>query len=270
LRPDEKMKKYLLLIAFALLGNVAYLQTAEVGLFGGLSYYLGDLNPGIHFLASRPAYGVTARVNLDSRWVIKGNFYRGKVKGDDHLGNTNDLRGLKFESKITDIALTAEFNFFEYYTGSRKNILTPYIFGGIGMVLFNPMADGIELRSIGTEGQNIGFDGRKPYNRVAFTIPFGLGAKYSINKRLCLSIEWGLRKSYTDYIDDVSTTYYLDGSQIDPANPNEVMSDPTFLHKAMQERGNPTTDDWYSFTGVSLTYKFRLYNKNKCPDKWKS
>jgi len=268
LRLHEKMKKSLLIPVFALSGMMAFAQTAEVGLFGGLSYYLGDINPGIHFLAPKPAYGAVARVNLDSRWVIKANAYRGEIKGDDSQGQTNDQRGLKFESKITDISLTAEFNFFDYYTGSRRNIISPYIFGGIGMVIFNPVADGIELRIIGTEGQNIGFDGRKPYNKVAFSIPFGLGVKYSINKRLCLAAEWGLRKSFTDYLDDVSTTYYLDGPEI--TDPEELLSDPTQLHQPYQERGNPETNDWYNFTGITLTYKFRLYDKNKCPNKWKT
>jgi hypothetical protein len=265
-----KMKKYLFIIVFAFLGNISFAQTAEVGLFGGLSYYIGDLNPGIHFLASKPAYGVLARVNLDSRWVVKANAYRGRIKGDDSRGQKNELRGLKFESKITDIALTAEFNFFDYYTGSRKNVLTPYIFAGIGMTIFNPTADGVELRGLGTEGQNVSFDGRKPYNLITVSIPFGIGLKYSVNRRLCLSAEWGLRKSFSDYLDDVSQTYYLDASQINPSDPAQLLSDPTLQHKPMQERGDPTNNDWYNFTGVSITYKFRLYNKNKCPDKWKS
>lgn len=264
------MKKLFLIIAFAFLGAVAYPQTAEVGLSGGITYYLGDINPGIHFLASKPAYGVVARVNLDSRWVVKANAFRGRIKGDDNKGRTNEIRGLKFESKITDIGLTAEFNFFDYHTGSRKKVLTPYIFGGIGVVIFNPEADGVDLRSIGTEGQNVGFDGRKPYNVYAFTIPFGIGVKYGLNKRLAISAEWGMRKTFTDYLDDVSTTYYLDGTTIDISNPEEFLSDPTKQHQAMQERGDPETNDWYNFTGVSLTYKFRLYNKNKCPDKWKT
>ena len=262
------MKKHLLTLAIALSGTFAFAQTAEVGLFGGISYYIGDLNPGIHFLASKPAYGVVARVNLDSRWTVKANAYRGNIKGDDNIGRTKVERGLKFESKITDISFSAEFNFFDYFTGSRKNILTPYIFGGIGMVIFNPMADGVELKSIGTEGQNVGFDGRKPYNLVAFSIPFGIGLKYSLNKRFALTAEWGMRKSFTDYLDDVSTTYYLDGSQIDTSDPEEILSDPTLQHQAMDERGNPTTKDWYNFTGVTLTYKFRLYNKHKCPNKF--
>jgi len=265
---DQKMKKHLIALLFTLIGGFSsYSQTAEVGVFGGLTYYLGDINPGIHFLMSKPAYGFLARVNLDSRWTVKGNYYTGTIRGDDRTGRTNSLRNLNFESKIRDISGTVEFNFFDYMTGSRKNILTPYIFGGIGMVIFNPVSNGVRLKDVGTEGQNIGFDGREPYNLVAFTIPFGIGFKYSLNRRFSVTGEWGLRKSFTDYLDDVSTTYYLDGSSI--TTPEELLSDPTRLHQPMQERGNPSTDDWYNFSGLTLTYKFRLYNKNKCPNEWK-
>lgn len=265
------MKKRFLTFTLALFGITAFAQqTMEVGLFGGLSYYLGDLNPGIHFLGSKPAYGVMARYVIDPRWVIRASAYRGKVTGDDGMGRTNEMRDLKFESRITDISITAEFNFFNYLTGSRKNTLTPFIFGGIGMFFFDPEADGVKLRSIGTEGQQIGFDGRKPYSLVAFSIPFGIGAKYNLNSRLCLSAEWGLRKAFTDYLDDVSKTYYLEGSQINISNPEEFLSDPTLVHQPWQERGNPTTRDWYNFTGISLTYKFRLFGHNKCPDQWRS
>jgi hypothetical protein len=264
------MKKYFLLPAFILIQTFAYTQTAEIGVLGGLTYYLGDINPGIHFLASKPAYGLIARVNVDSRWTFKAEGVFGRIKGDDAIGNKNDRRGLSFESKITDISVSTEFNFFDYFTGSRKNTLTPFIFGGVGVVIYNPKAGGVDLRSIGTEGQNAAFEGRAPYSKVTFTIPFGLGFKYSINRRLGFTVEWGMRKTFSDYLDDVSTTYYLDGSQLDPSDPAEILSDPTQLHQPMQERGNPSTKDWYNFTGISLTYKFRLYNKNKCPNQWKS
>jgi hypothetical protein len=263
-----KMKKYLLALAFTLMGTFSFAQTAEVGVFGGLTYYLGDINPGIHFLMSKPAFGALARVNLDERWTVKINVFRGTASGDDKTGQTNSQRNLRFESKITDIATTVEFNFFDYLTGSRKNLLTPYIFGGIGMVLFNPKANGVSLHDAGTEGQNIGFEGRKPYSLVAFTIPFGVGFKYSLSRRLSLTGEWGMRKTFTDYLDDVSTTYYLYGSQI-VDDPEELLSDPTKIHQPREQRGDPGTMDWYNFTGVTLTYKFRLYNKNKCPNQWK-
>ena len=98
------MKKFRITLAVAAFSSVTFSQTAEVGLLGGLSYYLGDLNPGIHFLGSRPAWGAVARVNLDNRWVARVSFVRARVRGDDSKGNTNDLRGLKFESRLSDIA----------------------------------------------------------------------------------------------------------------------------------------------------------------------
>ena len=239
-------------------------KTMEVGLFGGGSYYIGDINPNVHFLGTRPAYGVVARINLDTRWTVKLSGYMGKLVGDDAVSNKVDNRNLKFESEITDISAVVEFNFFNYVTGSTRNFLTPYIFGGIGVFMFKPMADGVSLVDIGTEGQNIGFDGRSPYKTTQLAIPFGLGFKYSLTKKLGFALEWGLRKTFTDYVDDISTSYYLDGESINPGNQSEVLSDPTMSHNAYESRGNAGTNDWYAFVGLTITYKFRLGSDRRC------
>lgn len=241
-------------------------QTLEVGFFGGLSYYMGDLNPAYHFLQPKPSYGVLARYNAGTRWVFKISGYRGKVVGSDAMSNTNMNRALSFESVITDISATAEFNFFDYFTGSKRNNWSPYIFGGLGYFTFNPKANGVELSSLGTEGQNVGFAGRSPYSKWSIAVPFGVGFKFSLNSRISAAVEWGLRKTFTDYIDDVSTTYYLEGPEIDPGNTAEILSDPTMLHEPFQERGNPQTQDWYAFAGLTLTYKFNLFGNRRCPD----
>ena len=144
--------------------------------------------------------------------------------------------------------------------------MSPYIFGGVGVFFFNPKSNGVALRDLGTEGQNVGFEGRKKYNLYSFSIPFGFGVKISLNSRLGFGFEWGLRKTFTDYIDDVSTTYYLDGANIDPANTAMYLSDPTGLHKPYMQRGNPKTNDWYAFTGISLSYKFNLFGNRRCPE----
>lgn len=260
------MKKFFGILLFSLLSFSVVSQTAEVGAFGGISYYIGDLNPAKHFLSPKPAYGAVARVNLNPRWSFRANAYFGKVTGDDAVSKASLVRNLKFESKVRDFSVVAEFNFYEYFTGSKRNVFSPYIFAGIGMFLFNPVSEGIELQTIGTEGQNVGFEGRKPYKLTSFSIPFGLGVKYSLNSRLAFTAEWGMRKGFTDYLDDVSTTYYLDGDQIDPGNQNQVLSDPTMDHDAYMERGNPTTNDWFNFTGITLTYKFKLFGNKKCDD----
>ena len=260
------MRKIFAIFCISICSLAIQAQTMEVGLFGGGSYYLGDLNPGMPFIMVKPAYGVVARYNYGTRWAFKLNGFRGKVAGDDAVSKANEVRGVNFESNITDISLSAEFNFFDYFTGSKRDVLTPYIFGGVGFFFYNPVSNGVNLRDIGTEGQQAGFDGRKPYKNLSFDIPFGIGVKYSLNRRLAFTMEWGMRKTFCDYIDDVSKTYYLDGASIDPGNTEQVLSDPTFAHKPYMERGNPKTNDWYNFFGISLTYKFRIFGRRGCPD----
>lgn len=265
MRFGNYMKKITLIIIMIIGAFGLHAQkTLEVGLLGGGTYYIGDLNPGTPFLLTKPAYGVVARLNLDSRWTVKLSGLMGAIEGDDNVSNAMKNRELKFESKITDISAIVEFNFFNYVTGSTRNFLTPYIFGGVGVLLFNPEANGVALRDLGTEGQNVGFDDRSEYKTTQIVFPFGIGFKYSLNKKLGVALEWGIRKTFTDYIDDVSETYYLDGESIDPSNTAEILSDPTMNHKPYEARGNPSNKDWYTFIGVSLTYKFNLGRDKGC------
>jgi hypothetical protein len=240
-------------------------QTLELGVFGGGSYYLGELNPSLHFNQTQLAYGILARLNFNPRWAIKASYSRGKVKGDDNDNALIENNGLNFVSTINDISVVAEFNFLEYFTGSKRNSFTPFIFGGVGFFTFNPKSqDGVALQPLGTEGQNEGFDGRSPYNRWGVSIPFGFGLKWSVSKRVGLAFEWGMRKAFTDYIDDVSTTFYLPGESINPEIDAQYYSDPTMTHDPYMQRGNEKTWDWFNYTGVTVTYKINLRSRLKC------
>ncbi|MEI7661208.1 MAG: DUF6089 family protein [Bacteroidota bacterium] len=241
-------------------------QDLEVGLTGGGCYYLGDLNPGQHFLKTQMAYGLMARYCLDTRWAVKLSGTRGSVKGDAASSGYLPDRGLSFSSSITDISAVVEFNFLPYFTGSRMNGISPYIYTGISVFFFNPVSNGISLRSIGTEGQNIGYLGRKPYGTTSLAIPFGLGAKFSLGNRLSLQVFWEMHKTFTDYLDDVSTTYYLNGNTLKANDQAGLMSDPTHNHTAGMQRGNEKTNDWYALFGLSFTYKFNLLSSKKCRD----
>jgi hypothetical protein len=236
----------------------------EVGLFIGDSYYLGDLNPDVHFRMAQLAYGVVGRYNFDDRWSIKLGVTRGEVKGNS--GKTNFLPGrdLNFVSPITDFSVMGEFNFFPYFTGSRWNWITPYLYAGIGGFAFQPMSGGQKLQPLGTEGQNVGYDGRKPYKTIGVNIPFGLGVKVSIGKKIGLTAFWEMHKTFTDYIDDVSSTYYLVGPAIDPNDVIGIHSDPTRNHQPGMQRGNPKSYDWYSFSGLTVSYKFQIRGSRKC------
>ena len=258
------MKKFIISI-FILLFCFGSLQSQdfEVGFFGGGSYYLGDINPGLHYWQTKPAYGMLTRYNMNTRMAVKLSFYRGDIAGDDAVTKAVDGRELKFESVINDLSAIFEFNFLPYFTGSHKSYFTPYIFVGASGFTYNPKVGNVSLRDLGTEGQKAD---SSEYSKVAFAIPFGFGFKYSITKKLGIAVEWGLRKTFTDYIDDVSTTYYLDGQYIDPSDQATFLSDPTLDHEPGMQRGNPETNDWYAFTGITITYKFRFGSRARCLD----
>jgi len=259
-------KLLFLVIFFLFVFNPVKSQDLEVGLTGGGSYYLGDLNPGKHFLNTQMAYGLMARYCIDTRWAVKLSGMKGSVKGDAASSGFLPGRGLTFSSSLTDISGVVEFNFLPYFTGSRMNRISPYIYAGFSVFFFNPVSNGVELRSMGTEGQNIGYLGRKPYGTVGLSVPFGLGAKFSLVKRLSIQVYWEMHKTFTDYLDDVSTTYYLDGRSIQPGDQEGLSSDPTRDHASGMQRGNEKTNDWYAFAGLAITYKFNLLSSKKCRD----
>ena len=130
------MKKIIVLLTGILMLSAASVaQTIELGAMGGASYYLGDLNPGLHFKQLKPAGGAIARVNLDDHWSYRFSIFRGQLTSDDYKPE----RDLSFKSPITDFSAIAEFNFWPYFTGSMKSYFTPYILGGISVFTFDPM-----------------------------------------------------------------------------------------------------------------------------------
>jgi hypothetical protein len=240
-------------------------KTIELGLAAGGSYYIGELNPALPFNQAQFAYGALARFNLNYRWSVKLSYTRAKIKGNDLTTGAVEGRDLNFKTKINDYSLVAEFNFWEYFTGSKRNYMSPYLFAGFTYFTFKTAdLNGALLQPQGTEGQNIGFDNRSPYNQYGFAFPFGIGFKYSVNERIGLALEWGMRKTFTDYLDDVSTTYYFDAPAVGSPDESQILSDPTMTHDAYMQRGNEGTNDWYSFAGLTVTYKINLINKRKC------
>ncbi|MBN3036458.1 MAG: outer membrane beta-barrel protein [Bacteroidales bacterium] len=263
------MKKSLVFLMVLCSTGGAFSQTLEAGVFAGGSYYIGDLNPYYHFYQSQLTLGLVGRYNIDSRWTIRLAVNRGALRADDESTGFMEERMLRFNMNITEVAGIFEFNFLNYYTGSIRNFFSPYIFGGIGLFYGKPKVDQRELRELGTEGQNINFESRERYLFTNFCLPFGMGVKYSFSKRICMTAEWGMRKTFTDYLDDVSTTYFLDPELLEPGDEDYatlVFSDPTLSHKPLQQRGNSKTMDWYAFAGLTLTYQINLVPRGKCSE----
>jgi len=268
LHAQKNMRKILISLLFLVFvaPSIYAQKSGDFGLLGGVTYYMGDLNPNKPFLMSKPAFGVLYRQNFNSRISLRVHGIRGAVAGDDAISKTNSDRNLNFESKITEAGLQLEINFFEYFIGSKMHSISPYIFGGASVFFFKPYGNvagqNVELQPLTTEGQS------DLYNLYAFSVPFGLGVKYSVSKLIGLGAEWGMRKTNTDYLDDVSQKYYLNFAGKDPADAtiSELASDPTLLHNTGMQRGNSGNTDWYSFAGISLTIKIRMLGKESCLD----
>ncbi len=265
------MKRFSVLI-FLFAGLSAFAQRyGEIGISIGGMYYLGDLNPGKQFLMTQPAFGGFVRHNFNERTAIRAGFTYGSVKGDDAVSGIDLRRNLNFQSSLTDISATFEFNFFNYFIGSQRYYLTPYMYGGVSAFLFNPKGNVngelTELRNLGTEGQGSAeYPWMKQYSKFGFAIPFGIGIKYSLGSFVGLSVDWSMRKTFTDYIDDVSTNYYLDlvGSDPGEVSSEELASDPTLMHNAGMQRGDSAYDDWYSVISPSISLRLNYLEKTRC------
>lgn len=246
-------------------------KSAEIGVFIGGSYYIGDLNPLGHLNQfTKPAGGIVFRYNFNTRLAVRGNFLVGSVEAYDSFSNSSaaQQRNLTFKSPIQELSAQLEFNFLDYQIGNEKRKFSPYIFLGIAGFKFNPQGDlngdWVALQPLGTEGQGLeGGATRKKYKLIQLSIPFGVGVKANLSKNIGISFEWGMRKTFTDYLDDVSKKYY------DPlllayyrGGTSAVMSDRSIGTDAAygntgRQRGNPTTKDWYSFVGIALTIKLK-------------
>lgn len=266
------MRKAFIIILTLLNVSAIYAQRNEIGPFIGASYYLGDLNPSKHFMLSRPAAGLIYRYNFDHRWALKMSGLYGSVAGDDSKARFNQARNLSFKSPVAELSSQLELNFLPYLTGNTdKEYFTPYIFGGISVFRFNPKAsyDGhwYKLQPLGTEGQGTSLYGTKPYSLVNISFPFGFGFKYSVGKYVCIGTEWGLRKTTTDYLDDVSKTY-SDPKVLSTQNNSIaiILADRSGKeNNTGMQRGNSGTKDWYSFAGAFITFKFKTGGKESCP-----
>lgn len=264
------MKRLAFLICICLCSlQFCFSQVSEVGLCVGGSFYLGELNPSGMFAKLQPAGGVMYRYNFSPRWAFKSTVLFGSLEASDAETNGNDPRALSFRSPISEIAAVAELNFLKLYNEPGKNYFSPYLFGGISIFSFNPQAkykdNWYDLQPLGTEGQGLeGYD-RERYNLTGIAIPFGMGFRFNFLYYYSIGFEWGMRKTFTDYIDDISTTY-VDHIKLNTERSPivEYFGDPSGAnggeyHAEGTARGNSQTKDWYSFANLTFSFKFN-YN----------
>lgn len=234
------MRKILIITLIVFVVPTTYSQYSEVGVFGGGSFYNGDVNPGQQFLQTKPSFGAIYRYNLDTRLAARFSVYRGSLAGNESDMQVRPFREADFSGNVTDFSLLGEFNFLKYFTGSSKNVITPFLFGGIGYHFYSG--------NYTVREENEQFE----YSGSGFALPFGIGVKYSLSEHFGLAAEWGYRKTFADDLDGLPGTY----DEL-PENDNSLRG---------VQLSNTATNDWYSFAGLSLTLNLDIFKREVCED----
>lgn len=194
--------------------NAQFIKRLTIHAGGGLGWYLGDLQPSV--IPFKQTIGLSGQAAVGYQFLGRFgavlNYQYNLLRGND--GYAQDTarrnRNLGFFSHTHEASLRITYDILR----QDKWRSIPYLFVGVGMFMHNPKAfDGTALHPLGTEGQYIGSsDYPKPYKLNNVSVPFGIGYKHRIACNISLKAEFTYHKTFTDYIDDVSSKTY----------PNEV------------------------------------------------
>lgn len=278
------MKKGVIFLALLLplIGNAQRKQARfELILMGGIASYSGDIGGNkTKFLGDHPekmgmAIGIGGRMHITNFMALRANFNYAEISGADSFSAGKDIRerNLSFRSPVFEGSLLLELSLFnwKHLTGETVNTTKSgrsnlYLFAGMGFFKFNPQAyyEGrwYDLQPFGTEGQGIKPNTPK-YQLTSTALIAGVGYRMLLGGRWSLGFEGGVRKTNTDYLDDVSRTYF-DNSQLS-ATYGEVaaaLADRSingegvpYIRPADTQRGSSKVKDYYGFAQITLAIK---------------
>jgi hypothetical protein len=202
-------------------GNTQLTQRSELGFGVGTFNYTGDLVRTYNFAFSKPAATVFYRHNISKVISLRVAVTGGRVAASDKQDPIDAFaakRAASFNIFLLEVSGTFEYHFLDWRDKKRPLRFTPYIFAGIGLFFMS---------------------GNPPktaeYSNVQPSIPFGVGVKYVLNPNWYLGLEFGIRKTFFDYLDNISG------------------ADPKYK---TYQYGNPLDYDNYYFLGVTLTRTF--------------
>ncbi|MEO1260721.1 MAG: DUF6089 family protein, partial [Bacteroidota bacterium] len=252
------MRKATLIFFLFLTANQLMAQYTEVGIHLGLSNYMGELSEN----KMRPEsfgtmFGAFGRYNFSNRLSAKASLIKGTISGSDELAKNIAIRerNLSFRSDIIELSVTGEFNLSPYNIRAKKTGV-PYLFAGLAFAHFNPQA---QMRGSWYDLQPLKTEGKK-YSRYIVAVPFGLGMKFNISYKVNFGFEFGARKTFTDYLDDVSSDYIdiLEVRSTDPMVAALAYRTPEITgsfdeNPVGTERGDIENKDWYIFGGITVS-----------------
>lgn len=233
-------------------------QFIEIGAFGGLAAYSGDLSQSsfdFYTQNAQPSVGAFLRAPLHKRFSARLQYTYARLQAEDAFPS----RGLNFRTDISELTLGLEVHPWTF--GKGRTTFTPYVTAGVGYFTFNPQGrDGeawIDLHPLGTEGQYLA-DGPEPYDRNQFNLPVGVGLKFNFNEKVVFGVEWLGRKLFTDYLDDVSDALVNYQELLEISGPVSArMSRPNYRPDGNDDpiyRRGGSYDDWFHTLTLSLAF----------------
>ena len=201
-------------------------QRSELGFGLGTFNYTGDLVPTYNFKFSKPAATLFYRSNVSQAISLRVSATGGKLGANDlsPKDSFSAQRNASFNLFILEIGTVMEYHFLNWREQKRFIRFTPYLMGGLAV--------------FGMSGNS---SKTAPYSNVQAAIPFGLGAKYILNPKWYIALEFGARKTFFDYLDNISDS-------------NKRVKN--------YQYGNPNDQDHYFFLGLSFT---RTFYNIPCP-----
>lgn len=244
----------------------AVLERSSIEAFGGFANYQGELQDKMYtFAQSKPAFSLGGSLAITNKISIRGLATLGRLHAADRYSKVESrlARNLDFNSRLYDASITGVYEIFDI----AEKRYTPYVFAGVSVFHFSPYTydrNGTRrwLKGYATELQ--------PYKLDQFSIPFGGGIKFAVNRNISLGWEFRFNKTFTDYIDDVSSTYVdmqtllarRGARAVDLAyRGDETTHGSPDYPAGGTMRGNPKTKDWYYFSGITLSY--RLFKRDE-------
>lgn len=268
---------FVLFLAFNTLNAQVSKSYISIGPSLGATNYKGDLDDDFTLRFTKPGLGAVFNWHFHPNFRFRLTYIHGWMGAADSVSKNpaRNWRNLSFRSRIDEVSAQLVYDLL----GSSRRPkyrpqYTPYLFAGIAVYNYNPQAklDGqwYNLHDYGTEGQKLP-GATNQYSLTQISIPVGLGFKYKLNNYWDLAVEMGVRKLFTDYLDDVSDKY---------VDPQELLATGGIIAVKLADRSDYTLnggsgfaandvrgfkqqDDWYIYTGFILT---RIIDGgNKCP-----
>ena len=258
------MNKFILFISVCLFSINGFSQKLSLDLYGGVMNYQGDLQDNQYtFSQGHLSGGLGLSYSVTDHIAIRTAFTLGKISADDKFTKLKTVRNLNFTSSISEFQLGVQYYIFPL----EANRFSPYLFASAAVFQFNPYTNDTAgakhfLQPLSTEGQGF-VDGKEIYKLTQFAIPIGGGIKFSLSESINVGVEIGFRKTFTDYLDDVSSVYVdkdlLEANRGPKAvelayRGGEIKPNPPYPKAGALRGASPK--DWYYLTALTLSYRF--------------